>query len=108
MNGHRAVQAFERFLFAPVAPARPYLLTRGLLFLFAFDCWLGLAPRGGYYDGAFSVAHIAWLDTFQPTPSSALYLTFVLGAGLLAFVMALGRPSRPGWPSCSQRTPTPG
>ena len=96
MNGRRAVQALERFFFTPVAPARPYLLTRGLLFLLAFDCWLGLAARGGYYDGAFNVAHFVWLDAFQPTPSPAVYLTLVLGAGLLAFVMALSQPSRLG------------
>ena len=96
MNGHRAVKAVEHFLFAPVAPTRPYLLTRGLLILLAFDCWLGLVPRAAYYDGGFNVAHFAWLDAIQPTPSAALYLTLVLGAGLLALVMALSRPSRLG------------
>jgi hypothetical protein len=88
--------ALERFFFAPVAPARPYLLIRGVLFLLAFDCWIGLTPRGAYYDGAFNVAHFPWLDAIQPTPDSALYITLVLGAGLLAFVMAMSRPSRLG------------
>ena len=96
MNRGRVVKAIERFLFAPVAPARPYLLSRGLLFMVGFDCWLGLAPRAGYYVGGFNVAHFAWLDAIQPTPSPGLYVTLVVGAGLLAVTMALSRPSRLG------------
>ncbi len=90
------VQALYGFFFTPVAPARPYLLTRGLLFLLSFDCWLGLVPRGAYYVSGFNVAHFAWLDAIQPAPSPALYVTLVLGAGLLALSMALSRPSRLG------------
>jgi hypothetical protein len=96
MTGGRIVRAFEKLLFAPVAPARPYLLIRGFLFLLAFDCWLGFAPRGAYHVGGFNVAHFAWLDAIQPTPTPAIYMTLVLGAGLLALTMALSRPSRIG------------
>ena len=91
------MKAIERFFFTPVAPARPYLLARGILLLLAFDCWLDLAPHGGRYGvGDFNVSHFPWLDAIQPVPSPTIYMTCVLGAGMLAFVMAVSKPSRIG------------
>jgi len=87
------VRPWERYWFAPVAAARPYLLQKSLLALLALDCWLHLAPRGAWYGaGGFNVAHFALLDALLPRPTPALYVGVVLLAGLLAGSMVLLRP----------------
>ncbi len=87
----------ERYVFGPVDAVRPWLLLRGLLLLLAFDCWLDLVPHGGRYGfGDFNVAHFALLDRLLPSPTPGTYVATVLLTGLLAFVLALSRPTRLG------------
>ncbi|MBK6576244.1 MAG: HTTM domain-containing protein [Sandaracinaceae bacterium] len=89
--------AFDRYFFGPVDLLRPYLLTRALLALLAFDCWLELVPHGARYGvGGFNVAHFAFLDALLPLPTAPLYVGSVLLAGWLALTMALVGPTRVG------------
>jgi hypothetical protein len=89
--------AFDRYFFGPVDVLRPYLLTRALLALLAFDCWLELVPHGARYGvGGFNVAHFAFLDALLPLPTAPLYVGAVLLAGWLALTMALVGPTRAG------------
>lgn len=89
--------AFDRYFFGPVDLLRPYLLTRLLLALLAFDCWLDLVPHGGRYGvGGFNVAHFAFLDALLPLPTAPLYVGTVLLTGWLALTMALAGPTRVG------------
>ncbi|MCU0671217.1 MAG: HTTM domain-containing protein [Myxococcota bacterium] len=88
---------FERYLFARVDSVRPWLLQRLFLVLFAFDCWVDHASHAGRYGfGDFNVAHFGWLDALAPTPSPGIYVGTILLAGLVAFAMAMTRPSRVG------------
>ncbi len=88
---------FERYLFARVDSVRPWLLQRLFLVLFAFDCWVDHASHAGRYGfGGFNVAHFDWLDALAPMPSPGLYVGTILLAGLVAFAMAMTRPSRLG------------
>ncbi len=88
---------FERYLFARVDSVRPWLLQRLFLVLFAFDCWVDHASHAGRYGfGGFNVAHFGWLDALAPTPSPGIYVGTILLAGLVAFAMAMTRPSRIG------------
>jgi hypothetical protein len=88
---------FERYLFARVDSVRPWLLQRLFLVLFAFDCWVDHASHAGRYGfGGFNVAHFGWLDALAPTPSPGIYVGTILLAGLVAFAMAMTRPSRVG------------
>lgn len=88
---------YERYLFARVDAVRPWLLQRLFLVLFAFDCWVDHASHAGRYGfGGFNVAHFGWLDALAPTPSPGIYVGTVLLAGLVAFAMAMTRPSRVG------------
>ena len=87
------MKALERYWFGDVALARPYLLSRFVLALLAFDTWLNLMPEGAKYGvGAFNVAHFSWLDGF--VPSSAFYLGVLAFTGVLALSQALYRPHR--------------
>ncbi|MEM9069307.1 MAG: HTTM domain-containing protein [Myxococcota bacterium] len=87
----------EDFFFGGVDPIRPWLLLRILLLMLAFDCWLDLIPHGGRYGfNEFNVSHFAWLDALQPLPTSGTYVGTMVLTGLLAFVMAVTRPSRAG------------
>lgn len=89
--------AFDRYFFGPVDLLRPYLLTRVLLALLGFDCWLELVPHGARYGvGGFNVAHFAFLDALLPLPTAPLYVGTVLLAGWLALTMALVGPTRVG------------
>lgn len=91
------MNALERYVFGPVDAVRPWLLLRGLLLVLAFDCWLDLVPHGGRYGfGGFNVAHFALLDRLLPAPTAGTYVATVLLTGLLAFVMAITRPTRLG------------
>lgn len=91
------MNALERYVFGPVDAIRPWLLLRGLLLLLAFDCWLDLVPHGGRYGfGDFNVAHFVWLDRLLPVPTPGTYIATILLTGLLAFVLALSRPTRLG------------
>lgn len=88
---------FDRYFFGPVDLLRPYLLTRVLLALLAFDCWLDLVPHGGRYGmGGFNVAHFALLDALLPLPTAEFYVGAVLLTGWLALTMALVGPTRVG------------
>lgn len=88
---------FERYLFSRVDAVRPWLLQRLFLLLFAFDCWVDHASHAGRYGfGAFNVAHFRLLDALAPMPSPGLYVGTLLLAGLVAFTMAMTRPSRVG------------
>lgn len=80
-----------------VVAARPWLWMRGVLLLVAFDLWLTRVPHAGRYGaGGFNVAHAPWIDAVQPPISPELYVAVALGAGLLAFSLALApTPSRP-------------
>ncbi|MCB9615337.1 MAG: hypothetical protein H6722_23125 [Sandaracinus sp.] len=88
---------FERYLFRRVDPVRPWLLQRLFLLLFAFDCWVDHASHAGRYGfGDFNVAHFRLLDAIAPMPSPAIYVGTVTLAGLVAFTMAMTRPTRVG------------
>ncbi|MFZ5476659.1 MAG: HTTM domain-containing protein [Myxococcota bacterium] len=80
---------------APIAGVRPWLFQRVLLLLVAHDAWLRQVGHGGKVGaGGFNVAHFAWLDVVLPRPDAALYVGLMLATGLLAFVGALGGPTR--------------
>jgi tetratricopeptide (TPR) repeat protein len=81
---------WNAFWYGPVAVVRPYLLVRCFMLLLAFDAWLLLAYRSAAYgfDG-FNVAHFAWLDAVQPTPSPAIYGCVQFLIGLLALYVAV-------------------
>lgn len=88
---------FDRYLFSRVDAVRPWLLQRLFLLLFAFDCWVDHASHAGRYGfGGFNVAHFRLLDALAPMPSPGLYVGTLLLAGLVAFAMAMTRPSRVG------------
>ncbi|HKU37785.1 MAG TPA: HTTM domain-containing protein [Polyangiales bacterium] len=89
------MNAFDRYFFAPFAPARAFLFSRVFLVLVALDAWTLMIGHAGRYgvDG-FNVAHFGWLDAIQPTPSAALYVGVLLAAGLLALANALAGPRR--------------
>lgn len=90
-------ERLERFLFGEVAAVRPWLLSRALLVLIAFDTALDLVPHGGRYGAfGFNVAHFRLLDLLQPVPSPELYLTVLFSVSLLALSQALAGPSRVG------------
>lgn len=81
---------WDRYWFGDVAAIRPYLLTKVLLCLVAFDVWMERVPLGGRYGaGEFGVAHFRWLDALQPLPSPGLYVGLMLAVGMLALVTAL-------------------
>jgi hypothetical protein len=66
-------------------------LSRGLYALLALDAWALMLQHGGRYGvGSFNVAHFDLVDWLLPWPGPALYLGLVTGAGLYAFVGALG------------------
>lgn len=86
-----------RIFRAAYHPARPYLLHRGLLGLFAFDVWLGMLEHAARYGmGGFNVAHFAWVDALVPEVSPGLYGGLLVLAGILALVMALAGGTRFG------------
>ncbi len=90
-------QGWGGFWYGPVDPVRPWLLSRLLLMMVAFDCWLDLVPHGGRYGfNDFNVAHFRILDALQPVPSSGFYVGTILLTGFAAFVMALSKPNRLG------------
>jgi hypothetical protein len=77
-----AKEAFgwQQWAFGPIAAVRPYLATRVLLWILAFDVWsthLGAAWR--YGTAGFNVAHFAVLDAL-PIPTAGAYV------GMLALV----------------------
>ena len=79
---------FDRYVFGPVAPVRPYLLLRLTLLLLAFDCWVDLIPHAGRYGvGDFNVAHFGILEIL-PTPTPGIYIGTMVLCGWLAMVMA--------------------
>ncbi len=85
---------WERFWFGQVSATRPYLLLKGLLLLLGLDCWFNLIPHGARYGaGGFNVAHFAILDLL-PVPTPEIYICTVAVCGLLAFSMAVFRPTR--------------
>lgn len=89
-------QRLDRYIFGEVDSIRPFLLLRGLLLLLAFDCWLDLIPHGGRYGvGGFNVAHFSIMDAILPVPTPSIYVGLLVLIGLLSFVLALGRPTRP-------------
>jgi hypothetical protein len=79
----------------PHHPVRTFLLFRGVYALLAFDAWTLMLEHGGRYGvGPFNVGHFDAVEWLVPMPSPALYLALVTGAGLYAFVGALGRLTR--------------
>jgi len=85
----------HRYFFGPAAPARPWLFTKSVLVLLAFDCWIDLSPHGGRYGiGDFNVAHFVWLDAITPTPEPSFYVGLVCFCGLLALTAAIGGMNR--------------
>ncbi|MFW5920631.1 MAG: HTTM domain-containing protein [Polyangiales bacterium] len=86
---------WDRYWFGDVSAVRPWLLQRFVLLLLAFDAWLVMVEHGGRYGvGDFNVPHFGWMTLLQPTPTPGLYVGVVLVCGVLAFTLALGRPSR--------------
>jgi len=88
---------FDRQWHGPIATVRPFLLSRALLVMLAFDLWVLRLPRAGRYgvDG-FNVAHFGWLDAWQPLPTPELYGGLSAVTGLLALHLAFAGPSRSG------------
>jgi hypothetical protein len=69
---------------------RAQILSRGTLILLALDVCSTMLPRAGRYGAAgFNVAHFAWLDALQPTPSPALYVSIMALVALLACIQAI-------------------
>lgn len=81
--------------FGPIAAVRPYLVSRILLWILAFDVWsthLGAAWRYGTAD--FNVAHFAVLDAL-PIPSASAYVAMLAMVSTGAAVAAtMRRPPR--------------
>ncbi|HWP60533.1 MAG TPA: HTTM domain-containing protein [Candidatus Acidoferrales bacterium] len=77
-----------------MAAIRPYLLTKAVLILLAFDLWMVRLPaastRGLDY---FNVAHFAWLDAVQPLPDTSAFTGILLLSGALALFCAISAPS---------------
>lgn len=91
------MNAFERFFHGPFGASRAYLFARAFLLLLALDTFVLMIGHAGRYGVAgFNVAHFAWLDALQPTPTAASYIAVLLLVGLLALVLALSGLSRPG------------
>ncbi|MEK6247337.1 MAG: HTTM domain-containing protein, partial [Planctomycetales bacterium] len=89
------MSVWDRFWFTPIAAVRPYLLTKFVLLLLAFDLCLVRIPGGSLYGlGDFNVAQFAWLDALQPQPSSALYVGITLTASILALIAVMTQANR--------------
>ena len=81
---------WDDYWFGSVAAVRPYLLSRGLLFVLAADLWFlqpsRAAPIGMY---GFDVSHFVWLDFLQPLPTPELKFAVILLTGFAAAVTAM-------------------
>ena len=81
---------WDDYWFGSVAAVRPYLLSKGLLFVLAADLWFlqpsRAAPIGMY---GFDVSHFAWLDLLQPLPTPELKFAVILFTGFAAAVTAM-------------------
>jgi len=86
---------WDQWAFGPIAAVRPYLATRVLLWILAFDVWtthLGAAWRYGTAD--FNVAHFALLDALPiPTASGYVAMLALVSSGA-AVAATMKRPPR--------------
>jgi len=90
-------RAWDAAWFGPVLDTRVWLMQRALLAMLALDAWALMIERGGRYGaGDFNVAHFAWLDQMQPTPTAGLYVGLILTVGVLALLVLLGALGRLG------------
>ena len=79
------MNAWNSYWWTNTSSASRWWLSQSLLALLAFDVWLELPSHGGRYGvGGFNVAHFAWLNAIQPTPSPTIYVGVLLSVGLLA------------------------
>jgi len=86
------VKLWERYWHQPISAVRPYLFAKGFLVCLALDLLVSRVRHTARYgaDG-FNVAHFAWLDAIQPSPTAALQAGVLVLAALLALVAALVR-----------------
>ena len=84
------IAALSHHLFSPVAAVRVFLFVRLFYLLLAVDIWLHFVDRAPDYDlGGFNVAHFAWIDAIQSTPTPRLYTTLMILVSFGALVVAL-------------------
>ena len=87
----------RRYLFGPVAAARPVLFLRLFLTLLGVDILYHFVQRGGrFLPGEFNVAHFDWIDAVQPMPTAELYTAMMIIAAGLAITMGLAGSNRLG------------
>jgi hypothetical protein len=93
-----STSVFERFFFSPYGSSRAYLFSKVFLLMLALDTWMLMIGHAGRYGMAgFNVAHFAWLDAIQPTPTASSYVAVLILTGLLALVLVLTGLRR--WPA---------
>jgi hypothetical protein len=79
------------YWYGPVAAVRPYIITRSILLVFAFDAWTrSLRTAARYGSGDFNVAHFSWLDAVQPLPTASVRVGVLVSTGLLAMTIVCG------------------
>ena len=84
------IAALSHHMFSPVAAVRVFLFVRLFYLLLAVDIWLHFVDRAPCYDlGGFNVAHFAWIDAIQSTPTPRLYTTLMILVSFGALVVAL-------------------
>ena len=70
-----------------IHPSRAVVFFRAFMALLCVDCWsLMLSNAGEYGARGFNIAHFGWLDALTPTP--AMRVVLIGGAGACAFVLA--------------------
>jgi hypothetical protein len=80
-------KAFDGLFFGSFGASRAYLFAKVFLLLLALDTFMLMIGHAGRYGVAgFNVAHFAWLDALQPTPSASSYIAILILCGLLALV----------------------
>jgi hypothetical protein len=84
------MNAFERFFHSEHGASRAYLFSKVFLLMLALDTWMLMIGHAGRYGVAgFNVAHFAWLDAIQPTPTASSYVAVLVLTGLLSLVILL-------------------
>lgn len=95
-EGASTLGPWATYWLAPVAAVRPWLLTKAVLLLLAFDVLhTHLGPAWRYGAAGFNVPHFAWMDAL-PLPTTAAYVAMLFFVSVASLVCALvPRPPRP-------------